>query len=85
MGNDRPKTPLFARVEWPAIAHKELIASARVVAFDVAERDFPRNRSPPRWKFMYPLQRKVSAPADVAYFHQRPRCSPRLSKALVRV
>ncbi|HEY2870328.1 MAG TPA: hypothetical protein VGJ56_00325 [Reyranella sp.] len=32
----------------PAIAHDGLAASARVVTFDVPERDFPGNRSPPR-------------------------------------
>jgi hypothetical protein len=44
--------PLFAGLESPAIAHNELVASARVVAFDVPERDFPGNRSPARWKFV---------------------------------
>src|SRR6478735_6227027 len=50
--------PPFARLESPAIAHNELAASARVVTFDVPERDFPGNRSPPRWKFVYRPKRK---------------------------
>ena len=44
--------PLFAGLESPAIAHNELVASPRVVTFDVPERDFPGNRSPLRWKFL---------------------------------
>jgi hypothetical protein len=32
----------------PAIGHNELAASAGFEAFDVPERDFPVNRSPPR-------------------------------------
>src|SRR5689334_19542484 len=36
----------------PAIAHNELVASARFVSFDGPERDFPANRSPPRWKLV---------------------------------
>jgi len=40
--------PLFAALESPAIAHNELAASARFATFDVPERDFPGNRSPPR-------------------------------------
>jgi hypothetical protein len=43
---------LFARLEARAIAHHELVASARVVTFDDPERDFSGNRSPPGWKFM---------------------------------
>ena len=44
--------PLFPDFESPAIAHNELVASPRVVTFDVPERDFPGNRSPLRWKFL---------------------------------
>jgi len=40
--------PLFAGLQSPAIAHNELAASAGVETFDVPERDFPGNRSPPR-------------------------------------
>jgi hypothetical protein len=36
----------------PAIGHNALAASAGFGAFDVPERDFPRNRSPARWKFV---------------------------------
>jgi len=50
--------PLFAGLESPAIAHDELAASARFVTFDVPERDFPGNRSPPRWKFVCRPKRK---------------------------
>jgi hypothetical protein len=38
--------------KWEAIARNELVASARFVALDVPERDFPANRSPARWKFV---------------------------------
>jgi hypothetical protein len=44
--------PLFSGLESPAIAHDELVANARFATFDVPERDFPGNRSPPRWKFV---------------------------------
>ena len=50
--------PPFAGLDSPAIAHDELAASARFGAFDVAERDFPMNRSPPRWKFVRRSKRK---------------------------
>jgi hypothetical protein len=56
---------LFAGLQSPAIAHHELATSARVVAFDVAERDFPGNLSLPRWKFVYRPKGKVCAPSDV--------------------
>jgi hypothetical protein len=36
-----------------AIAHNELVASAGVAPFDVPERDFPGNRSPAGWKFVF--------------------------------
>jgi hypothetical protein len=52
MGNGLGEKPLFAGLEPPAIAHNELVASARFGTFDVPERDFPRNRSPARWKFV---------------------------------
>jgi hypothetical protein len=52
MGNGRGEKPLFAGFESPAIAHHELVASARFGTFDVPERDFPGNRSPLRWKFL---------------------------------
>jgi hypothetical protein len=52
MGNGRGEKPLFPGPEAPAIAHNELVASARFVTFDVPERDFPGNRSPLRWKFL---------------------------------
>jgi len=42
---------LFAGLQSPAIAHHELAASAGFGTFDVPQRDFPMNRSPPRWKF----------------------------------
>ncbi|MFI5029680.1 MAG: hypothetical protein ACHQPH_03155 [Reyranellales bacterium] len=53
---------LFPGLESPAIAHNELVASARFVAFDVPQRDFPGNRWPARWKFVYRPQRKICAP-----------------------
>ena len=43
-GNGREEKPLFAGLDSPAIAHSELVASARLVTFDVPERDFPGNR-----------------------------------------
>jgi hypothetical protein len=50
--------PLFAGLESPANAHIELAASARFATFDAPERDFPMNRSPPRWKFVRRSKRK---------------------------
>jgi hypothetical protein len=47
--------------ESPAIAHNEVIASARFVTFDVPEGDFPGNRSPVRWKFAFRPKRKICA------------------------
>jgi len=67
---------LFPSLEAPAIAHNALAASARVVAFDASERDFPGKRSPPCWKFVYRPQRKIWAPGDAARFQRRPRRSP---------
>jgi hypothetical protein len=52
----------------PAIAHSELAASARFVAFDVPERDFPENPSPLRWKFVSRPKRKICAPGELARF-----------------
>jgi hypothetical protein len=52
------KKALFPGLESPAIAHNELVASTGVVTFDVPERDFPGNRSPPRWKFVRRPKRK---------------------------
>jgi len=51
-GNSREEKPLFPDFESPAIAHDELVASARFVTFDVRSENFPGNRSPPRWKFV---------------------------------
>src|SRR5579871_6494918 len=56
------KKPLFAGLGSPAIAHDELAASAGFVTFDVPERDFPRDRSPPHWKFVWRPKRKICAP-----------------------
>jgi hypothetical protein len=36
--------PLFPGLQSPANAHNETVASARFVAFDVPEQDFPGNR-----------------------------------------
>jgi hypothetical protein len=66
MGNGQGEKPLFPGLESPAIAHNELAASARFETFDVPERDLPGNRSPPRWKFVSRLQRKICAPGEVA-------------------
>jgi hypothetical protein len=60
-GNGRGEKPLFAGLESPAIARSELAASAGFVTFDVAERDFPGNRSPARWKFVRRPKRKICA------------------------
>jgi hypothetical protein len=59
-------------LESPAIAHNELAGSAGFVTFDVPERDFPGNRSPPRWKFLCRPKRKICAPGEVARFERRP-------------
>jgi hypothetical protein len=80
MGNGRGEKPLFAGLESPAIAHNDLAASASFGAFDVPERDFPGNRSPPRWKFVYRPKRK-SARLAKWRFRRRPRRSPLLSEA----
>src|SRR5690349_8357901 len=55
--------PLFPGLESPAIAHNELVASAEFVTFDVPERDFRGNRSPPRWKFVWRPKRKSARQA----------------------
>jgi hypothetical protein len=62
---------LFPDFDSPAIAHNELAASAGFVTFDVPKRDFPGNRSPPRWKFVYRPKRKICAPGEVARSQQR--------------
>jgi hypothetical protein len=62
--------PLIPGLESPAIAHSERVASARFVAFDVPERDFPGNRSPPRWKFVCRPKRKICAPGEGARFRR---------------
>jgi hypothetical protein len=80
MGNGRGEKPLFAGLKSPSIAHSELAASAGVGAFDVPEQDFPGNRSPARWKFMWGPKRKICAPGEGARFQRRSR-SPLLSKA----
>jgi hypothetical protein len=41
------------------------MASAGFVTFDAPELDFPGNRSPPRWKFVYRPKRKICAPGEV--------------------
>jgi hypothetical protein len=74
-GNGRQEKPLFPDFESPAIAHNERAASARVVTFDVPERDFPGNRSPLRWKFLCRPKRNLRA-WQVAGFRR-----PLLSKA----
>src|SRR6185312_14295298 len=45
-----------------AIAHHEPAARARFGTVHVPERDFPGNRSPPRWKFVCRPKRKICAP-----------------------
>jgi hypothetical protein len=67
-GNGPGKKALFPGLESPAIAHNELVASAGFAAFDVPERDFPGNRSPPRWKFVSRPKRKICALGEVARF-----------------
>src|SRR5690242_7093547 len=54
----------FPGLESPAIAHNELVASAGFVTFDALERDFPANRSPPRWKFVSRPQRIICASGE---------------------
>jgi hypothetical protein len=63
--------PLFAGRESPAIAQDEPRASARVGTFDVPEREFPGNRSLPRWKFVCRPKQKICAPDEVARFQRR--------------
>ena len=62
--------PLIPGLESPAIAHNELAASAGFGTVDVAERDFPGNRSPPRWKFVCRPKRKICAPREGARFRR---------------
>jgi hypothetical protein len=47
-GDGHEEKPLFPGLESLAIAHGELAASARFLAFDGTQRDFPGDRSPPR-------------------------------------
>jgi hypothetical protein len=75
------KKPLFPGLQSPAIAHNELVASARFVAVRVQERDFPGSGSPPRWISMCRPKRKLCAPGEEARFQRRPWRSPILSKA----
>jgi hypothetical protein len=63
-----------------AIVRNELVASPGIAPFDGAERDFPGNRSPARWKFICRPKRKIYAPGE-GRFQRRPRRSPLLSKA----
>jgi hypothetical protein len=58
-GNGREEKPLFPDFESPAKAHHERVASAGFGAFDVPEREFPRNRSPLRRQFLCRPQRKI--------------------------
>jgi hypothetical protein len=74
MGNGWGKKPLFADLESPAIAHNELVANARFVTSGVRERDFPGNRSLPRWKFLCRPKRKICAPGE-ARFQRRPHAA----------
>jgi hypothetical protein len=80
MGNGRGEKPLFPGLDSPAIAHNELVARARFVTFDVAERDFPENRLPARWKFIRRPKGKICAPAEGVRFQRQSR-SPLLPKA----
>jgi hypothetical protein len=68
----------FAGLGSTAIAHNALAASARFVAFDVPERDFPGNRAPLRWKFLR-RPKKICAPGEGVRFQRQSR-SPLLSK-----
>jgi hypothetical protein len=52
-------------LEWPAIGHHELAASAGFVTFDVPKRDCSANRSPPGGKFVHRPQRKICASGEV--------------------
>jgi hypothetical protein len=63
-----------------AIARNELVASAILVTFDVAERDFPGNRSLARRKFVCRPKGNFGAPGE-GRFQRRPRRLPLLSKA----
>src|SRR6185437_13075468 len=73
MGNGREEKPRFAGLESPAIAHSELVASARFGTVHVPERDFPGNRLPPRWKFVYRPKEK-SARGRCAWVSGRLGC-----------
>src|SRR5690242_10604666 len=77
MGIGRREKPLFAGLDSPAIAHHELAASARDMTFDVGERDFPMNRSPPRWKFV-PRSKRKSAQARSALLFKATTSVPSL-------
>jgi hypothetical protein len=79
MGNGFGQKPLFAGLESPAIAHNEVIASARFVTFDVPEGDFPGNRSRRVGNLCVDQKRKIYARSEGARFQQR--SSRFLSKA----
>jgi hypothetical protein len=51
--------------KWRAIARNEFCASAGVATFDVAERDFPRNRWPARCKFVCRPKEKCGASGEL--------------------
>jgi hypothetical protein len=69
-GNGRGGKPLLAGLESPAIAHHELAAAARIVAFAVPERDFPGKRAPACWKFLWSTKRNICAPGEAARFQR---------------
>jgi hypothetical protein len=54
------------RAKYGAIARNELVASPGVAPFDVAQRDFPGNRPPARWKFVCRPKRKFARQAKCA-------------------
>jgi hypothetical protein len=47
--------------KWGANARNEVIASAGFGTFGGAARDFPRNRWPTRWKFVFRPKEKICA------------------------
>jgi hypothetical protein len=65
--------PLFAALESPAIAHNELAASAGFGAFDVAERDFPRESLAAALEICVSTKkRKICAPGERPRFQRPP-------------
>jgi hypothetical protein len=50
--------------KWGAIAHNDTVASSGVAPFRVTARDFARNRSPARWKFIF-AQKEICVPGDL--------------------